>query len=108
MILVPDRKNVSSLVRKLVAKASAFPKLSHMLTGSKAKLFQWTAKHQTVFQRLKKALLSSAPCPAYLTHTDEFILDNDASYSIIGVGLLHLQNGTERMIAYASHVLLPA
>lgn len=107
MILFPDRKNVSSLVRKLVAKASAFSKLSHMLTGSKAKLFQWTAKHQTVYQRLKKAL-SSAPCLAYLTHTDELILDNDASYSTIGVGLLHLQNGTERMIAYASHVLLSA
>lgn len=77
------------------------------LTGSKAKQFHLTPDHQTAFDCLKKAL-SSAPCLAYPTRTYEFILHTDASDSTIGVELIQLQEGKERTIAYASHVLLPA
>lgn len=78
------------------------------LTGSKAKQLQWTPDHRAAFDCLKGAL-SSAPCLAYPTRTDEFILDTDAwDYSTIDAELIQLQEGKECTIAYASQVLLPA
>ena len=50
---------------------------------------------------LKKAL-TSAPILAFPTKDDRFILDTDASHDSIGAVLSQLQNGEERVIAYAS------
>lgn len=43
---------------------------------------------------------------AYPTPNDEFILDTDASYNTIGAVLLQVQDRQEKVICYASHVLL--
>ena len=63
--------------------------------------------HQRAFQRLKD-LLVSAPCLSYPQSGKMFILDTDASEVSIGAELSQLQDGEERVIAYASHVLQPA
>ena len=70
-----------------------------------AKLYVWTGKHQSSFQALKDLALSaqvlSHPSPDGL-----FILDTDASDKQIGAELSQIQNGVERPICYASHVLM--
>ncbi len=78
------------------------------ITGPKAK-FEWKAEHQEAFEKIKRALVSSAvlsypdPDPSCM-----FILDVDASDRALGAELLQLQDGKEKVISYASKVLTPA
>ena len=47
----------------------------------------------------------SAPVLALPNATDDFILDTDASDKAVGAVLSQLQNGEEKVIAYASHTM---
>ena len=57
--------------------------------------------HEETFKKLKEAL-TSAPVLAFPTSKDKFILDTDASHDAIGAVLSQIQNGEEKVIAYAS------
>ena len=58
------------------------------------------------FMTLKNAL-TNPPVLALPNHSDEFILDTDASDIAFGAELLLVQNGQEKVISYASVVLTP-
>ena len=73
------------------------------LTKKRTK-FHWTPEHQVAFDKLKK-LLTSAPILAYPDNNSEFILDTDASNTGIGAVLSQIQNGEEKVVAYASRTL---
>lgn len=64
----------------------------------------WNSTHEECFQKLKQAL-TSAPVLAYPSDKGRFILDTDACDTGIGAVLSQLQNGEERVIAYASRKL---
>ncbi|XP_071476306.1 uncharacterized protein [Diadema antillarum] len=68
--------------------------------------FHWEAKHQAAFDNVKQ-LMTSAPVLALPNDKDHFVLDTDASATAIGAELLQLQEGQERVIAYASLSLSP-
>jgi transposase InsO family protein len=57
--------------------------------------------HEEAFMKLKKTL-TSPPVLAFPTAMGKFILDTDASHDTIGAVLSQLQNGQEKVIAYAS------
>ncbi|XP_061427715.1 uncharacterized protein LOC133354681 [Lethenteron reissneri] len=67
--------------------------------------YQWTGACQTAFTTLKDHL-THAPTLAFPDFTTDFILDTDACTSGLGVVLSQVQDGTERVIAYASRTLL--
>ena len=67
-------------------------------------LFGMTEKCQSAFERLKKALVS-APVLGYPTREGKFVLDTDASATAIGAVLSQIQDGEEKVIAYASCAL---
>lgn len=66
--------------------------------------FVWSEHCKDAFQRLKD-LLTSSPVLAYPHVEDSFILDMDASAMGIGGVLSQIQEGEERVIAYASKSL---
>ena len=71
-------------------------------------IFEWTTKHQEVFDALKEAL-STAPVLGYPDFSREFILEIDASLN--GLGAILSQQGKDgqiRVIAYASRSLCPS
>jgi len=68
--------------------------------------FRWGDDQQTAFDELKRAL-TSPPVLALPNHSDEFILDTDASNVAVGAELSQLQNGEEKVIAYGSYALTP-
>ena len=78
----------------------------HVLCG-KNSVFRWNADCESAFVQLK-SLLSSSPILCMPTDTDNFILDTDASGISLGAVLSQVQNGTERVVAFASRVLSPA
>ena len=89
-------KNLASLVRPMVE----FTK--------KGKKFIWSEACEKSFEGLKKALVSTDVMSYLLNDAGQFILDVDASDVGIG-GILHqVQNGHERVIAYASRALSKA
>ena len=69
--------------------------------------WQWTQQHEEVFQYLKWCLTHS-PVLVFPTKEGRFILDTDASHDCIGAVLSQVQNGEERVLAYASHRLSKA
>jgi hypothetical protein len=77
------------------------------LTGMKKTHFVWQESHQHAFETLKEKL-TSAPCLAYPTPSDTFILDTDASNTAVGAELSQVQGGVEKVISYASKILNPA
>ncbi|XP_078458755.1 uncharacterized protein LOC144723702 [Lampetra planeri] len=66
--------------------------------------YQWTGACQTAFTTLKDHL-THAPTLAFPDFTTNFILDTDACSSGLGAVLSQVQDGTERVIAYASRTL---
>ena len=66
--------------------------------------FQWTGECQLAFDNLK-CCLTKAPVLAYPDFKQEFILDTDASNHSVGAVLSQVQDGEERVIAYASRAL---
>ena len=86
-------KNFASLVRPMVELTK------------KGKKFIWSEACEKSFEGLKKALVSRDVMGYPLNDAGQFILDVDASDVGIG-GILHqVQNGRERVIAYASRAL---
>ena len=63
--------------------------------------FKWDHACQLSFDDLREALCS-APVLAYPQNEGEFVLDTDASDVGVGAVLSQVQNGVERVIAYAS------
>jgi len=70
----------------------------------KDKKFEWDDEAQESFESLKRAL-TSPPVLAMPQDDGLFTLDTDASEESIGAILSQEQNGTERVIAYASKSL---
>ena len=66
--------------------------------------FKWSTDCQKAFNSLKTALTSTKVL-AYPNAEDGFILDTDASNTGMGAVLSQVQQGTERVIAYASKTL---
>lgn len=62
---------------------------------------EWNLKCQESFEKLKTAL-TNAPVLAYPTKEGQFILDTDASHDCMGSVLSQIQDGEEKVIAYAS------
>lgn len=62
---------------------------------------EWSLECQESFEKLKKAL-TNAPVLAYPTTKGQFILDTDASHNCMGSVLSQIQDGQEKVIAYAS------
>ena len=75
----------------------------HALT-KKEQPFVWTDKTQTAFEMLRDAL-TSPPILAMPNDTGDFVLDTDACNQTIGAVLSQVQDGVERVIAYASRTL---
>jgi len=81
-----------------------FAKIAAPLHSLKNKKFEWTSECDKAFVRLNYALISS-PILAMPNDTDPFLLDSDACDVSIGAVLPQVQNGVERVIAYASRSL---
>lgn len=70
--------------------------------------YKWTPECQNAFQTLKDALCAQ-PVLVLPNSTGKFVLHTDASHLAISAILHQIQNdGTERVIAYASRKLQPA
>ena len=75
----------------------------HALTG-KAGEFGWSDLCQESFDELKQRL-QGAPILAYPMPDVDYILDADASGDALGAVLSQVQDGAERVLAYASRKL---
>ena len=78
--------------------------LEILLRDSKGNLTDWKEIHCNAFNTLKQRL-SRAPVLAFPQKHGIYILDTDASHETVGAVLSQLQNGEEKVIAYASHAL---
>jgi hypothetical protein len=108
----PTPKNVTELrsfiglvsyYRKFCKNFSSVAAPLHAMTGKNAR-FNWTKECDKAFQDLKARLISS-PILAMPADKGEYCLDTDASNLSIGAVLSQVQNGEERVIAYASRTL---
>ena len=108
----PTPKNVSE-IRSFLGTCSYYRKyiphfadIASPLTDltRKGRKFIWGKDCQNAFEKLKQTL-TSAPILAYPTRDDKFVLDTDASGTAIGAVLSQIQNGEEKVIAYASSSL---
>ena len=75
----------------------------HALT-KKGQVFEWNEETQKAFETLREAL-TTPPILSMPVDTGEFVLDTDASDQTIGAVLSQIQDGTEKVIAYASRSL---
>jgi transposase InsO family protein len=66
--------------------------------------WEWTQEHDKIFQHLKYCL-THAPVLCFPTKDGTYILDTDASHMCVGAVLSQMQNGEEKVIAYASNKL---
>ena len=94
---------LASYYRKFVLGFASIAAPLHALT-SKLSKFAWTAECQVAFDNLKHKLISS-PILAMPIDDAPYILDTDASHDSIGAILSQIQDGEERVIAYASRTL---
>ena len=83
-----------------------FSKVANPLTNltRKETSFNWDLDCQEAFEKLKLALTGS-PIVAYPQDTGLYVLDTDACGVAIGAVLSQIQDGQERVIAYASRSL---
>jgi hypothetical protein len=93
----------SSYYRRFVKNFATIAKPLHDLTKKEATL-QWTPTCQQAFDKLK-TILTGPEVMAYPKEQGEFILDTDACDVGIGAVLSQLQEGKERVVAYASRSL---
>ena len=82
--------------------------LYKLSTSGKENTFVWSLDCESAFEGLKGPLVK-APILVYSRRFDlEFVLDTDASDFSIGAVLSQIQEGQERVIAYASRALTKA
>jgi len=72
--------------------------------GTKRSPIKWTKEASEAFEHLK-LLLTSSPILAFPSRKGRFILDTDASSIATGAVLSQIQEGQEKVIAYASNKL---
>lgn len=94
---------LSSYYRRYVKGFASIARSLHKLTELDRQ-FVWTKETEESFQELKKRLVT-APILGYPNAQDPFVLDTDASGYALGAVLSQIQNGEERVIAYASRAL---
>ena len=98
---------LANYYRRFVKDYANIARPLHRLTEKNA-IFKWTEECQQSFDNLRERLIS-APILAFPDCSKPFILDTDASNTGIGAVLSQKQeDGTERVIAYASRVLSKA
>ena len=97
---------LASYYRRFIRNFAEIAKPLHRLT-EKAQGFQWTNQCDDAFRELKQRL-TSAPILAFPDFSQPFILDTDASQTGIGAVLSQVQEGQERVVAYASRTLSKA
>ncbi len=95
-----------SYYRKFISDFAGVAEPLHRLTQKNVK-FIWSTECSRAFEGLKRKL-TTAPVLAYPEFDLPFILDTDASDKGIGAVLSQVQNGRERVIAYASRSLSKA
>ena len=94
---------LASYYRKFIANFAQIAQPLHKLTQASVP-FKWNNECQSAFELLKHRL-TSAPILTHPDFTQSFILDTDASQNAIGAALSQVQDGKERVVAYASKVL---
>src|SRR6267154_942659 len=94
---------LASYYRRFIKDFGQIAAPLHALTGKHSR-FCWTEACEVAFEELKSRLISS-PILAMPTDSGEYRLDTDASNYAIGAVLSQVQNGEERVIAYASRTL---
>ena len=95
---------LANYYRRFVKDFASISKPLHRLTEKTAK-FEWTDDCQRAFEELRQRLVT-APILVFPDFSRTFVLDTDASDIGIGAVLSQLQeDGSERVIAYASRVL---
>ncbi|KAL0200588.1 hypothetical protein M9458_003775, partial [Cirrhinus mrigala] len=102
-------KGYSNLAAPLYRLTSGDPKTKKRGTPknpSPDQPFLWTADCEEAFQSLKEKLIS-APVLGYPDYSRPFLLQTDASGRGLGAVLVQVQDGVERVIAYASRGLSP-
>lgn len=87
--------------------AAPLTRLLQGTAGCDSSSVAWSVDCQNAFDKLKQALLS-APILAYADFTQPFKLYTDASFDGLGAVLSQVQEGQERVIAYASRSLVGA
>ena len=92
-----------SYYRRFVRNFAMIAAPLHALT-SKNSRFYWSEECQEAFEVLKSRLVST-PILAMPRDEGEYRLDTDASNFSIGAVLSQIQDGEERVIAYASRML---
>lgn len=97
---------LASYYRKFIQGFAEIASPLHELT-SKSREFLWTDKCQRAFEELKQRLQSS-PILAYPLAIGDYVLDTDASGDGIGAVLSQVQDGEEKVVAYASRKLSKA
>ena len=95
---------MGSYYRRYVKKFAAMVRPMVELTKKKNR-FIWSEECEAAFTSLKKALVSSDIMGYPLNDAGSFVLDVDASDQGIGAVLQQIQDGRERVIAYASRSL---
>ena len=93
----------ASYYRKFIPNFSEIAQPLTKLTRKSVR-FSWDQSCQDAFESLKSRLVT-APVLAYPKAEGQYILDTDASNYAIGAVLSQVQDGEERVIAYASKAL---
>ena len=92
-----------SYFRKFIRNFADIARPLHKITEH-SKVFGWTDECEDSFKTLKTELTETP----ILTHPDfslPFILDTDASHQAVGAVLSQVQDGNEKVVAYASKAL---
>jgi len=100
-------KNYSKMVKPLNDLLVGHPtnkEASKKKSTKHRKQWQWGELQQKAFETIKEKL-SSPPVLAYADYTKPFVLHTDASADGLGAVLYQVQDGKERVIAYASRGL---
>ena len=92
--------------RRFIRNFAEIARPLHRLT-EQGRQFSWTQDCESAFSELKSRL-TTTPILAFPDFHLVFTLDTDASQSGIGAVLSQVQNGTEKVIAYASRSLTKA
>ena len=94
---------LASYYRKFIKDFAAIAQPLHLLMKKDVR-FRWSEECDQAFQHLKTCL-TTAPVLAYPQPTGDYVLDTDASAYGIGAVLHQVQDGEEKVIAYASKAL---